>query len=291
MAVFKELWTDIIREEFFPDSSFLNEPISMDAFVENNKLHMTLAGAKPNVLVNNTSWPIGSATRTDVDKERSLNTFDSENTIIRSIDELETNYAKRESVLRQHRNVLFERAAIDASFNFLPASTAALTPVIETTGTLVSGFRQTKRADIIELARRLDLQNIPREGRVIVMHPDALAEIMVEDITLFNQITAATNGQSLATVYGFKVYIYTIPHLYVAANTKKALGSTYAATDKYVRALVFHNQEVFRAMGTIDMFETIKDPGQRGDILGFQMRFLAATVADRAIGALITATS
>jgi hypothetical protein len=287
----KEIWINVIKEAFYPEFSFLNEAIDMSAFVDNDVINLAEAGVNPTVLKNNTTYPVASATRTDTALTLTLAYYDTESTIVRNAELAELAYDKVASIVYGHKQALLQRQYNEAAHAYAPAADGALTPIVQTTGTLVSGFRRLTYADITAMAARFNAQNIPQAGRILVMDSVGLQHLMDEDRVLFNQMMQHSTNGAPGMLYGFKVYTYENLPLYVAANTKKAFGTTYAATDKYTRAIAFHKDEVMRAVGTLDMFERLKDPDARGDIIGFQQRFLALPIRSKAIGAIITATS
>ena len=287
----KEIWLSLIKENFYPEFAFLNEALDMTAFVQNDVINLAEAGVLPAVLKNNTTYPVAAATRTDTALTLPLAYYDTESTIVRNAELAELAYDKMASIVYGHKQALLLRQYNESAHAYAPSADGALKPVVETTGTLTSSFRLITYADIVRMAQRFDSQNIPKQGRILVLDSAASAALMNEDRVLFNQAFNLTSNGMPGTLYGFKVYNYENLPLYVAANTKKAFGSTYAATDKYTRAIAFHKDEVMKAVGSLDMFETLRDPAARGDIIGFQQRFLAMPIRDKAIGAIITATS
>ncbi|MDD2984720.1 MAG: hypothetical protein PHQ74_15180, partial [Crocinitomicaceae bacterium] len=78
----QEIWTDIIVEQFrtTEDAGFLNEIPDESRWVvsskgENETIHLNDIGADPEVLINNTSYPIGYSTQTDADIPINLHKF------------------------------------------------------------------------------------------------------------------------------------------------------------------------------------------------------------------------
>lgn len=287
----KEIWLSLIKEGFYPEFSFLNEALDMSAFVTNDVINLAEAGVNPTVLKNNTTYPVAAATRTDTPLTLPLAYYDTESTILRNAELVELAYDKLQSVVYGHKQALLLRQYNEAAHSYAPSADAALKPIVETTGTLTSGFRLVTYADIVKLAQRFDAQFVPKQGRILVLDSAATQALFNEDRVLYNQMMNHMNGNAPGTLYGFTVYTYENLPLYTAANAKKAYGATYAATDKYTRAIAFHKDEVMKAVGSLDMFERLRDPDARGDIIGFQQRFLAMPIRDKAIGAIITATS
>lgn len=76
MALNKEVWIDQIKEGFYPDDSFLNKVSDHSEFVDNHKLHIASAGIDPQVLINNTTYPITVVGRGDEDNIIILDKFE-----------------------------------------------------------------------------------------------------------------------------------------------------------------------------------------------------------------------
>ena len=106
MALNKEIWIAQIKEGFYPNRIFLNKVMDYSAEVENDKIHFASAGIDPNVLINNSTYPIAIVGRQDIDNSIVLDKFETENTIVRRPEAIEYSYDKLESVIRQHRQVL-----------------------------------------------------------------------------------------------------------------------------------------------------------------------------------------
>lgn len=275
----KEIWISELMERFYPDWSFLRESRDLSEFVEYNKINLAEAGVDPNVLINNTTWPIPYAQRADVPLELPLDTYDTENTLVRNIEEMETAYNKMASVVMGHRNALINKLSQKAAHAWAPGATGQFTPVKPTTGAGANGFKKITLDDIDKLSTDLDLIDAPDAGRILVLHPTHLSQLRAEDRQLFKGYVEHKPGFELM---GFKVYKYRKTATF-NKNTgeKKAFGAAAAPTTDTISSLAYVNTEVMRCEGTVEMFSKIKDPGERGDILGFQMRALALPMRNK----------
>jgi len=184
VGINKEIWLPEIKEGFYPDDSFLKEARDMSAFVENDKINLAEAGVNPNVLINNTTYPIAVSQRTDVPIALELDTYDTENTLIRNIEKAELSYDKRQSIIFGHKQALRFKFAEKAAHAYAPASDATYTPVLSTTGT---GGAMTFD-DILNLYKRFNDVDIPTQGRVLVLHPTHEAELRKQDYKLFKDM-------------------------------------------------------------------------------------------------------
>ena len=97
----KQIFAAIILSLFYPEGSWLNELTSMDHMVEYNTINLSQIGADPNVIKDNTTWPLTPTQRTDSGIQIPLATYDTEPTHVTNVEELETAYDKCESVVSE----------------------------------------------------------------------------------------------------------------------------------------------------------------------------------------------
>ena len=88
----KEVWVNQIKENFYPETSFLNYVRDFSGLVENNAINMAEAGVDPKVLINNTTYPIKVVSRVDKPIRIELDTFETENTLVRRPEAIEYSY-------------------------------------------------------------------------------------------------------------------------------------------------------------------------------------------------------
>lgn len=281
MAIAKQIWIDQILEGYYPKDSFLQESRDLSALVEYNKINLAEAGVIPTVLIDNTSYPIATASRTDTPLELALKTLDTENTVVRNVEEMETAYNKMESVIYGHRQALRQKSAQLAAWNWAPASHGANTPVLLAQGTAYNalGYKKLTFQDILDLEAAFDMLDLPEEGRILLLNPIHKKDLMAEDLKLYKQIMTDRK------VFGFALYQSTVTPLYTEAGAKQAFGSAKTDTSA-IASIAWHKDEVMRADGTTDMFVEYKSPAQRGDIIGFQKRFVALPFRSKFTGAI-----
>lgn len=282
MAIEKQIWIDLIKEGMTPDTSFLSRSVDMSAFVEANKINLAEAGVDPDVLIDNTVFPVPAATRTDSPLDLPLHTFDTKNTIVRNIEEKETAYGKMESVVRGHRRALIIKTSAFAAYNWAPQADADLTPVFASTGgTNPEGFKAASFEDFLRLRAKFRKFDIDMASVVIVLDPTHEADLMTEDMKLYKEIISSNKlfGMSLFTFSG-------LPKFDGSTGQKKAFGSAANPANDRPGSLIYCDTEVMRASGDTEVFVTYKDPRERGDVLGFQQRFTALKIRGKYAGAL-----
>lgn len=279
----KEIWIPQILEGFYADDSFIAEMRDMSAFVQYDIINLAEAGVNPEVLVNNTSYPIPFAQRADVPKQLPLDTYDTENTEIKSIETAELSYDKRESVLFGHRQALRMKFMEKAAQNIAPSTNTTYTPILRTTGAdNGSGRRKMSYDDLLALESAFDEAEIPSEGRILVISTDHMKDLKAEDAKAYKDLL---KDKSYA---GFKIYKLAkkrLPRYNFSTGAKIAFQAAALSTDA-TASIAFHKDEVMRAQGTVDLFIREKDPETRSDIMGLQMRGLSVPIRNKAIAAI-----
>lgn len=283
----KEIWLSDIMEAFIPNRAFLSAASNMDQFVNNDKINLAEAGVDPNVLINNTTYPVPFAERTDTPLEIVLDVYDTEGTVIRNAEIVELAYDKRSSVIAGHKNALLNKFSQKAIHAYAPASNTGDTPVIATSGAASNGFKMITFQDILDLKTAFDDMDAP-EDRVLVLAPRHFNELAKQDLALMKAILQGENG----VLYGFKLFNFSkTPRYNKSTGAKVAFGAAPAPSTDTISSVAFCQAEVMRALGTFDMFDRLNDPEQKGDIINFQMRGIALPKRSKGISAIYSAAS
>lgn len=277
-------------EPFYAESSFMDYAQDMTQFVEYNTINLADAGIDPGVIFNNSVWPIPIAQRTDTPLALALGTFDTQNTLVRNVEEMETAYDKMESVLRGHRRALRNQSLQRGAWAYSPQANSPLTPIVAATGAVRADTARRKLTieDLIAAQAAMDM--LDAEGRrVMVLHPYHVQDLLAQDASAFKEFASMQQGQ-MKDLYGFTMTKYRSTAVYDGANVKKAFGAAAVpASDRY-SSFFFLEGEVMKADGSVTMFDRLRDPEQRGDIVGFQKRFIALQVRSKYVGALVSGT-
>lgn len=280
----KEIWLDEILEDFYADDMFLSEMKDMSAFVDNNTINLAEAGVDPDVLINNTTYPIATNQRTDTPIALPLDTYDTENTLVRSIEKAELAYDKVKSVTEGHKQALRMTFMEKAAHALVPSSDTATTPIITATGAdNGDGNKRLKFADVIKLRTAFNDAEIPAEGRILVLSTQHQEDLELEDVDRFNRVMEKGN------LLGFKLYFLAekrLPRYNKTTGDKIAWGAADVPATDVRASFAFHKDEVMKAKGTVDLFSRINDPSDRGDVIGFQMRGLSMPIRNKGIAAI-----
>lgn len=279
MAIQREIWIGSIVEGLFADNSFLSKAFNADEFVNMGKtVHISNAGAPSKTKKNRTSFPADVNTRTDVDLSFNLDEFTTDPIRIPHADTVELSYNKRESVLRQDKATLQEAVAKSMIYSWLPEKEHC----VQTTGASVSahtdkatGNRKALcRADVQKLMVKFNADNIPQEGRYLLLDAYMYDQLLGDLTSVQNQaFLASADAQRgiVGKLFSFNVMMRSEVAIYGDGIVKKAEDAEGAATD-LAAGLAWHENSVCRALGEVNVFENEKDPTFYGDIYSFLVR-------------------
>lgn len=283
----KQIWISQIMEKFYPEASFLNFAKDMSENVEYDKINLADCGFDPEVLINNTTYPIAVAERTDTPLSIELSLYETENTLVRSPQAVELAYDKLESVIYGHRMALRAMSGNKSAHAYTPTQDTTNTPVLITTGdNNGDGFKRLVPEDILKLKKRYDLLEVPFENRYLVLDPNHVEDLILYDLKAFKDITDFKDGQPNRFA-GFNILQYTRTAKFDFTTRQKLPFGAVANENTVFSSFSFSSEEVMKAMGNMKMYEKIDDPEQRATIVGFDMRFIALPIRNKAIGAIM----
>lgn len=195
----KQIWISQIMEKFYPEASFLNFAKDMSENVEYDKINLADCGFDPEVLINNTTYPIAVAERTDTPLSIELSLYETENTLVRSPQAVELAYDKLESVIYGHRMALRAMSGNKSAHAYTPTQDTTNTPVLITTGdNNGDGFKRLVPEDILKLKKRYDLLEVPFENRYLVLDPNHVEDLILYDLKAFKDITTSKTDSRTA---------------------------------------------------------------------------------------------
>lgn len=274
-------------KQFRHDNTWLGSLRSKQNWVNNDVIKIPKRGAAPSVLINNTVYPIVSAGRDDTHVVLSLNKYETTNTTVTADELYALPYEKVSDVQEQHREELEDKTGQHALHSIAPVQNSATTPVLSTTGADDgTGRLRLSYKDIINMKKALDKLKVPKEGRILVLCTDHVADLLLEDRTFYTNYHNATTGMLAKSYYGFMVYESTYNPTYTAPGVKVAFG---AADGAKVGSIVLHNKTCFKSTGTVTRYARPKemDPENRRHTIGFELYFIGIAIRDEGVGAII----
>lgn len=284
----KQIWINQIKKNFYPDSSFLNVVSNLNSLVDNDKINMVEAGIDPEVLINNTTYPIKVEQRVDKPIAIELDLFETTNTLVRRPEVIEYSYDQLESVIKGHRETLRVSTAKKAAHAYAPASDTDYTPVIETSGNTDGNRKRLSFVDIVNLKSRFDAADMPLEKRYLVLNPLHVTDLLLEDIKLFKNLTDTKEG-NVFNFAGFNILQFSKTPFYELRDGVWLKCGFGAVNTGSFSSFAFLADEVMKADGEMHLYSKENDPEQRGTIVGFDKRFIALPFRNKGIGAIVSA--
>lgn len=290
MGVLKELWTGELLTKFRHENEFLSRIANRNDFVNNNAIHMADIGADPDVLINNTTYPIATAGREDSDVSIALDKFDTTNTKITDDELYALPYDKNGSVLQQHREVLEEKTAEKAAHSLAPTVATILTSGADN-GETNARNRMTV-ADIIAAKKHLDDLKIPKKNRELVLCNEHIQDLLLVDEKFAKQYQDIEAGKVM-NMYGFILSEFVANPKYKIVSTvytKKAFGEADDAANDYASSFFYYIPRAVQARGDVMMYNSKaeNDPANRESVVGFRLYHICLPKKSTGFGAIVS---
>lgn len=294
-TVFTEIWTGEMIKAFRTAAESIgwyDRIKSYDQYVDNDVIHFTELGGDPDVLVNNTTYPLNIQELKDADKPISLDYFDTTATPVTD-DELHAcSYDKMASVQERHREALKEKCRQKAIHAIAPADNKETSPVLLTTGASDGTRKALTSNDLLALKRKFDKMGIPKPDRVLVMCSDHVNDLLASDQKFKDHYNINQTEGKIARLYSFDIYEYDGTPYYNATSQKKlAWGASTAETDMQ-SSVAFYVGRMMKANGSIQFYhsEAAKDPLYHRNLVNFRKWGICLPLTDKnATAAIISA--
>lgn len=290
-GVYTEVWTgELVKElERLVAGSWLEGIPDASQLVDNEVIHLVDVGVDPDVLVNNTTYPIDLQSLNDQDKAISLDKFQTKVTPITD-DELHAiSYDKIKRVKDSHAHSIAVYKFAKAAHAFCAQSHTKSTPVLTTSGERVeaTGRLRLIMADVVALKDALDKNKVPMIGRRLVLCSDHVNDLLLTSQAFKEQYNINRADGTVARLYGFDIYENDTNPLYTTGGTKKAFGST-ADAGEFECSFAYLPQRVFKASGTTKMYwrAAENDPQYQRSLVNFRHYFVAMPKKNDAGGVL-----
>jgi hypothetical protein len=266
-------WQRLIKGELFKDNAFLNTATKTDQYVNHKTVVIPQSGAASNVEVNRSVYPATATRRTDTDITYDVKEYTTDPRHITDKEMKELSYAKMQDMVRQDMATLKETVADDVIYEW--AVNAAAAHKVASTGAAsqatadgATGNRLiASRADLRKLRLLFNLQNLPQEGRHIILPSNQLDQLLSDkelEQIYHQQITNVREGQ-LPRLYGFQIHERSRVLTLNGSQTIMARGAANSAADTEA-AIAYHSTTVERALGEIKAFMSMNDPQYYGHL-------------------------
>lgn len=292
-GVCTDIWTGFCTKAFRTAQESIgwyNKIKSYDQYVNNDVIHFVNLGGDPTVLVNNTTYPLDIEKLEDADKPIGLDKYQTKPTQISDDELYAASYDKMKTVIERHRDAVLEKKYARAIHAVAPSRHTDTTPVYATTGTVSDGRKAITRKDIIKLKKAYDKMKMPIDGRILVLCPDHVAELLENDQKFAEQYYNYTTGK-ITNMYGFEVYEYSeCPYYNATTLEKKAFGAVVTDDDTQA-SVAFYAPRMMKANGSLKVYlsEAKNDPKTQSNLYNVRQYSICLPLKDEAMGAIVSA--
>ena len=272
MALQTEVWIADIAEQLFAGNEFLSFAVDHSSYVVNKTVHAPQSGTGATVEKNRATLPATIGTRTDSELTYDLGEYTTDPVLITDLDEIQTSYDKRQSVTGQSFALLADRVAKEILYSWTPSSTR----VIQTTGattallpnaTATGTRKKLTKEDLALLATKFDQDNMPSDGRYIMLDSIMYGDLFTVAEMMSNQFSSANSQDAgvIAEIFGFKIMKRSNVVKFDGSSNKVAIGTADATTD-CAGSLAWSKYAVAKAVGTTKVFADTDKPEYFGSV-------------------------
>ncbi len=278
-GVFKEIWTGemvkALRE--YLSGTWLDGIPDNSGIVDNDVIHLVEVGVDPDVLINNTTYPIPLQALDDKDIAVKLAKFQTKVTPITDDELYAISHDKMARVKESHSNAINDAKFAKAAHALCASSNAAKTPVLTTTGErdATTGRLKMTVKDLLAMKAALDKLNVPVANRRLVLCTDHVNDLLETDQRFKEQYNIDRNTGRVGKLYGFDVYEYANTPYYTTKGVKKDVGET-GETGEFQCSFAFYTPRVFKATGSTKMYWSAaeNDPEYQRNKVNFRHYFI-----------------
>lgn len=289
-GIYTEVWTGEMVKKLNAglQATFLNGIPDYSTNVNNETIHLVDVGGDPDVLVNNTTYPIPIQNLEDGDIALSLDKFQTKATRVTDDQLYAISFDKMASVIERHMDAIVTVKYKKFAHALAPYSHTAKTPVIQTSGETdaTSGRKKITLKDIIALKRAFDNMEVPEDGRVLVLCPDHVNDLLELDQSFRDKYYNYTTGK-LMNMYGFEIYTFVNAPYFNKNGVKLAYDAVPTATD-HKGSFAFYRPRMFRAQGSTKMYysEAATNPQTQENLVNYRNYDIVLPKKMEAIGAI-----
>ncbi len=278
-GVCQEIWTGELVKQLRRglDATWLDGVPDNSSIVENDVIHLVDVGVDPEVLVNNTTYPIPLQALDDKDIAIQLDKFQTKVTPITDDELYAISYDKMARVKEAHANAINDAKFAKSAHALCGKQNAAKTPVLKTTGDkdAETGRLKMTKEDLLNMKRKMDALGVPAKDRRLVLCPDHVNDLLELEQTFREQYNINRNDGTVGRLFGFDIYEFANNPLYTTAGVKKDVGAT-ASKGEFQCSFAFYVPRVFKATGSTKMYWSAaeNDPEYQRNKINFRHRFI-----------------
>lgn len=259
---------------------------------EANLIHLPIETFQPEVLINNTTYPIALQAFDDTNVTIQLDKYQTKVTTLSDDQIMGASYPRIDSATRGHVVQITSAKYRKAAHAIAPASNAAKTPVL--TLDLSAATTGNEKADlaynkIVELKEKFDAQEFPTEDRRLVLSTELENTLLLDRNRFGNLLANLNTGEVAPMIAGFKIFSYVANPYYTSAGVKKAFGSIPNGTTDKRASFAFVGTNIAKKTGLTKQYfaPAAQDPENQTNKLNYRHYFIAVPAKNEQVGAIL----
>lgn len=302
IANFPEVWVKrlLIKISSAVVAPWLNDIPELDVDVsvinagdmsEKNKIYVPTSTFEPDVLINNTTYPIDAQPYTDDMVELTLDKYQTKVTTLTDDQVIGASYDRIDAAIASHARAIAKKKYAKAAHSLAPQTNGTLSPVVLTSGDLVNGRRRLTYADLVALKAKMNL-NEDDQDLVLVLCSDHYNDLLLDRNNFGNLLIDYAAGKPAPRIAGFELHSYIANPRYSAAGAKLAFGAVPTGTD-FQGSFAFAKTNVAKKTGITKQYfaPAAIDPANQVNKVNYRHYFMALPFQTGKNGAIISAQS
>lgn len=275
-------WLDGIPE-LEADITVLEEGSASEVTV----INIPRANFNPDVLVNNSVYPIPVQAYTDDTVVLAMDKYQTKATSVSDDQIVGSAYDKIDATTRSHVRAMLTKKFKKAIHSIAPTSDATATPVIAATGAVVGGLATLTYEDLVALKDRFDADEVDEVGRRIVLSTKHWNDLLLDRKNFGDQLVNYNTGMPAPFIAGFQLFQYNGNPLFTSAGVKKAFGAVKDAGDRQ-GSVAFWDGGIAKKTGLTKQYFTpaSTDTANQANLLNYRHYYMALPFESRFIGAI-----
>lgn len=298
-ANFPEVWLDrvIINLTSANEAPWLDGIAELDVDVmelgagsasESNIIHIPRSMFKPDVLINNTTYPIALQAYTDDDVTVQLDKYQTKVTTLSDDQIVGASYKKIDVVTKGHTTQIGSTKYKKAIHALAAQTNGDDTPVLVATGDVTGDRKRLLYEDLVSLKDKFDTMECPAENRRLVLTTEHWNDMLRDRKNFGDQLVNYKQGDLAPQIAGFHIYQYVGSPLYTSAGAKKAFGAIKEAGDLF-GSVAFWKDNVAKKTGLTKQYfaPAANDPENQTNKLNYRHYFIAVPAEAKYLGVII----
>ena len=293
---FPEIWAKRVKQNLNKNAAatFLDGIPELDVDVtelqggsaaETNLIHIPISNFKPEVLINNTTYPIALQAYNDTESIVQLDKYQTKVTTLTDDQVIGAAYDRIDAATKPHVTEINAKKYKKAIHAIAPATDTPDTRVLRTSGLDDgTGRKRMTYGDLVAAKAALKGATDPR----IVLCDAHYTDLLLDRANFGDKLVNYNKGDVAPEIAGLKIYTYSDMPLYDNTGAKKPFDSVRVTGDKEA-SVFFDGDNIAKKTGLTKQYfaKASDDPENQMNKINYRHYFIAVPVEKKYVGAII----